>query len=194
MKSALFTVLSLLLLSVSAQEPPPASEMPPAPAGEMEITSDTPSFCASSLDVIMAEIRALWAEDRLNVTINCLAFGRERMLESGIVSTVRPGGRLLTRYTLRCRGNALTATQSAQQPLPTDIVDLPYRACVECEDVAVAADICQRRKSTCFVCFLSSLDILHLSFLLVILLETIGAWYGGIIYLCTHTLMDIYDN
>lgn len=140
MKLALFAVLSLFLLSTSAQEPPPVEET---------ATTNIPSFCASSLDVIMAEIKTLWDPLQFNITINCLAFGRERMLETGIVSVFNTDGTPSARYVLRCRGNALIATQSPQPVSRRDIRNRNYRACVECEDATNPADICPSRK--CFL-------------------------------------------
>ena len=132
-----FAVLSLFLLSASAQEPP---------AVEETATTNVPSFCASSLDIIMAEINALWDRTQFNITINCLAFGRERMLETGIVSVFNIDGTPSARYVLRCQGNALTATQSPQPVSRRSIMNRDYRACVECEDATNPADICPNRE------------------------------------------------
>jgi hypothetical protein len=142
MKLALFAVLSLFLLSAaSAQEPPPVEET---------ATTNVPSFCQSSLDIIMTEIMVLWDPRQFNVTINCLAFGRERMLETGIVSVFNLDGTPSARYVLRCQGNALTATQSPQPTSRRNIMSRDYRACVECQDATNSADICPERKSFFF--------------------------------------------
>lgn len=47
-----------------------------------------------------------------------------------------------SRYVLRCQGNALIATQSPQPVSRRNIINRPYRACVECEDATSPADIC----------------------------------------------------
>ena len=132
-----FAVVSLFLLSASAQEPPPVEET---------ATTNIPSFCASSLDIIRAEINNLWDPRLFNITINCLAFGRERMLETGIVSVFNVDGTPSARYVLQCQGNALIATQSPQPVSRRDINSRGYRACVECEDATNPADICPNRK------------------------------------------------
>ena len=141
MKVALFAALSLFLLSTaSAQDPPPVEET---------AATNIPSFCQSSLDIIMAEIKQLWDPRMFNITINCLAFGRERMLETGIVSVFNLDGTPSARYVLQCQGNALTATQSPQPVSRRDIMNRNYRACVECQDATNPADICPERK--CFL-------------------------------------------
>lgn len=137
MKLAVLTVLSLFLLSASAQDLLPVEET---------ATTNIPSFCSSSLDIIMAEVNTLWDPTQFNMTINCLAFGRERMLETGIVSVFNLDGTPSARYVLRCQGNALIASQSPQPVSRRNIMNRPYRACVECEDATNPADICPNRK------------------------------------------------
>ena len=112
------------------------------PAGEA-VGLEVPMFCESSLDVIRAGIIASWPA--ADVYINCLAFGAERSLETAIVSAMPRDGTAGTRYVLTCQSNALLVMQSTQPPRRFNLTQQEFTACVECRDVAVAADICERK-------------------------------------------------
>ena len=98
-------------------------------------------FCASSVDVIRAEIVALWDPAKVEVYVNCLAFDAERKLETGIVSAMPRDGTPGTRYTLNCQSNALLAMQSNQSATRFNITQEASTTCLECRDVEVTADI-----------------------------------------------------
>ena len=115
------------------------------PAGE-GAALEAPVFCESSLEVLQTEIVALWDPMDVSVYINCLSFGTERRLETGIVSAFPRAGGAGTRYVVSCQNNALVAIASAQPARPFNITRQPYTACVECVDAAVMADICPERK------------------------------------------------
>lgn len=115
---------------------------------EVEATGgETTPFCNSSTEVLIEELLTLFSE--YNTTINCLAFGPERNLESGVMSVFQTNGTPVGRYNLSCQSNALTARElNGQNASRMDIRDKEYHACVECNPTAeVPEDICDRRKS-----------------------------------------------
>lgn len=114
------------------------------PVGET-IALEVPVFCESSLEVLRAEIVSLWEPAAVDVFINCLAFGAEGRLETGIVSAMPRDGTPGTRYMLSCQNNAILAVQSTQPARRFNLTQQEFTACVECRDVAVAGDICERK-------------------------------------------------
>lgn len=129
--SVVLAVFSLIAVStVRSQE------------GGALVVAETPVFCSASLQVLRAEIMALWEPMDVVVYINCLAFGQERTLESGIVSAFPADGTPGTRYTISCQNNAITVRESTQPATRFNLTAQAYTACTECADVAAAADIC----------------------------------------------------
>ena len=152
----LYTSHVLVLLSLSLAQHALGQEGPgtEAPAGEGTGMMVRTPFCASSLDMIKAEISRQWNPGEVTVYFNCLAFGRERALESGIVSIfpndgVTPG----TRFTLTCREDILLIAESNQPARRFNLTAQTYQACAECIDASAVNDICplDRRKCACML-------------------------------------------
>lgn len=109
---------------------------------EMEITGgEATQFCTASIETIMEEIHTLFSEYNSTV-INCLAFGRERNLENGVVSVFQMDGTPVGRYYLSCMSNALKAQLLVGQNASTE----EHEACVECMPTA-EVEICHICKS-----------------------------------------------
>lgn len=132
---ALAALGALSVVGVHAQE---GGESP-----DTELTvAETARICSSSVKTLMKEIRILFSE--YNTTINCLAFGRERELEGGVVSVFQMDGTPVGRYNLTCRSNTVKAERLMNQS--TSRVE--HTACLECEPTS-EDEICRERKSAC---------------------------------------------
>lgn len=105
-------------------------------------------FCTSSTKVLLEEILELFDSHDYNITINCLAFGQERNLESGVISVFRLDGTTSGRYSLACQRSSLKAQELlGQNASRLDIRDEEHHACLECRPTEAPEEICHDRKS-----------------------------------------------
>jgi hypothetical protein len=132
---ALATLGALSVVGVRAQ----AEEGGGSPDAELTV-AETAQICSSSVKTLMKEIRILFSE--YNTTINCLAFGRERELEHGVVSVFEMDGTPVGRYNLTCRSN----TVKAEQLMDQNTSRVEHTACLECAPTS-EDEICHKRKS-----------------------------------------------
>ena len=132
----------LVILSLSLSRHVLGQEGGTPAAGEETGMAARIPFCASSQEVLRGEILRQWNPGEATVYINCLAFGREGALETGIVSVFPNDGTPGVRFTLTCREDILLIAQSTQPARRFNLTAQTYQACSECIDVSAVADIC----------------------------------------------------
>ena len=124
--------------------------MPPGEGASINMMQNT--FCSGPLDVIREGILNLWDPAEFTAVINCLAFGREGALETGIVSAFPNDGTPGTRFVVSCREDTLLVTTSAQPARQFNITAREFQACAECVDGPNVLNICPEARRECLHC------------------------------------------
>jgi len=108
-------------------------------------TTTVPSTppCAMSHERLYVVLQELLF-DGLQLHVNCLSFGNDSSLVSGVISGINRtnpmGGE---RLVLRCVEGVITGRPSM---LPVSTMNMTSTACLECEDTSQEDQICQTRK------------------------------------------------
>ena len=143
MKLCASAILALLLVGQYAQGQ--ESHGAEGGGGEKAGSEESIPFCSSSVEVLSEEILRVLEYREYDVYINCLAFGEERQLESGVVSRFPQAGdinRTEARFVLACENNALLIKSSEQPAIRLNLTAEPHHTCVHCTDAANEADVC----------------------------------------------------